>query len=274
MPPSSFSQSLTPGYSNGGGLVRKVSTRIQQAIEAAKVPYQPVFPATQDEEADLGYQYGRSVDLHGELRDEWEAPLSAERIPLKYSKVDINDSYTRVPEVEIGDEPKTEQSEDEKYLVSYSLDDMRHPYNWPKSKKYTILLVLCLAAVCVTATSSIQASTYASIEREFGFSRPEAVLGVSLYVLGLGLGSSEYISMGRGEMGKLTIVFLGPMSEFFGRCYIYLVSFFLFTICNIPIATAQNGGVFLFFRLLTGLCGSGFLSIAGGRYVLDFVTKI
>jgi hypothetical protein len=193
MPPSSFSQSLTPGYTSGGGLVRKVSTRIQQAIEAAKVPYQPVYPAIQDEEVDLGgYQYGRSVDLHGELRDEWEAPISAERIPLKYSKVDINDRYTRIPgEVEIKDETKVEQSEDEKYLVSYALDDMRHPYNWPKSKKYTILLVLCLAAVCVTATSSIQASTYASIEREFNFSRPEAVLGVSLYVLGLGLGSSE-----------------------------------------------------------------------------------
>lgn len=191
MPPSSFSQSLTPGYSSGGGLVRKVSTRIQQAIEAAKVPYQPVYPGVQDEEADLGYQYGRSVDLHGELRDEWEAPAS-ERIPLKYSKVDINDRYTRIPtEVEIKDEPKVEQSEDEKYLISYALDDMRHPYNWPKSKKYTILLVLCLAAVCVTATSSIQASTYASIEREFDFSRPEAVLGVSLYVLGLGLGSSK-----------------------------------------------------------------------------------
>jgi len=258
MPPSSFSQSLTPGYTSGGGLVRKVSTRIQQAIEAAKVPYQPVYPATQDEGGDLG---GRSVDLHGELRDEWEAPISAERIPLKYSKVDINDRYTRIPdEFEIKDEPKIEQSEDEKYLVSYALDDMRHPYNWPKSKKYTILLVLCLAAVCVTATSSIQASTYASIEREFNFSRPEAVLGVSLYVLGLGLGSSEF----NGGL-ELTIVFLGPMSEFFGRCYIYLVSFFLFTICNIPIATAQNGGVFLFFRLLTGLCGSGFLSIAGGR---------
>ena len=262
MPPSSFSQSLTPGYSSGGGLVRKVSTRIQQAIEAAKVPYQPVYPATQDEEGDLGgYQYGRSVDLHGELRDEWEAPISAERIPLKYSKVDINDRYTRIPdEPEIKDEPKVEPSKDEKYLVSYALDDMRHPYNWPNSKKYTILLVLCLAAVCVTATSSIQASTYASIEREFDFSRPEAVLGVSLYVLGLGLGSSEF----NGGF-ELTIVFLGPMSEFFGRCYIYLVSFFLFTICNVPIATAQNGGVFLFFRLLTGLCGSGFLSIAGGR---------
>jgi predicted MFS family arabinose efflux permease len=38
----------------------------------------------------------------------------------------------------------------------------------------------------------------------------------------------------------------------------------LFTIFNIPIATAQNMGILLFFRLVTGLCGAGFLSVAGG----------
>lgn len=193
MPPSSFTLSLAPGHSSGGGLVRKVSTKIQQAIEAAKVPYQPIYPGVQDEEADLGrYQFGRSVDLHGELRDEWEAPPSEERVPLKHSKDSVHDRYYRVPEEsEVKNGPKAALSEDEEYLINYALEDMRHPYNWPKSKKYTILLVLCLAAVCVTATSSIQASTYTSIEREFNFSRPEAVLGVSLYVLGLGLGSSE-----------------------------------------------------------------------------------
>ncbi len=39
----------------------------------------------------------------------------------------------------------------------------------------------------------------------------------------------------------------------------------LFTVFSIPIATAQNMGIFLFFRFITGLCGSGFLSVAGGR---------
>jgi MFS family permease len=70
-------------------------------------------------------------------------------------------------------------------------------------------------------------------------------------------------------------VFLGPLSEFYGRSIIYLVSctypslstltpVVLFTILNIPIATAQNMGVLLVFRLATGLCGAGFLSVAGG----------
>jgi predicted MFS family arabinose efflux permease len=43
-----------------------------------------------------------------------------------------------------------------------------------------------------------------------------------------------------------------------------IASVALFTIFNIPIATAQNMGILLFFRLVTGLCGAGFLSVAGG----------
>ena len=182
------------GYKGGGGLVRQVSTRIQQAIEAVKVPYQPIYPGTLDEEA--GYQHGRNVDLHGELRDEWEMapvvgapPIPGNRPPSQqYPRPDFKDEQDGETKPL---ESKTDLTDDEMYLVSYSLEDARHPFNWPNSKKYTILLVLCLAAICVTATSSIQASTYSSIEREFKLSRPEAVLGVSLYVLGLGLGSSE-----------------------------------------------------------------------------------
>lgn len=186
----SFSDQQLLGYQGGSGLVRKISTRVQQAIEAVKVPYQPVYPATVDEEG--GYPHGRGADLHGELRDEWEmAPVNPETRPLNYpysrGADDIKDADADAKPEDF----KTELTDDEKYLVSYSVEDTRHPYNWPARKKYGILLVLCMAAVCVTATSSIQASTYNSIEREFNLSRPEAVLGVSLYVLGLGLGSRE-----------------------------------------------------------------------------------
>ncbi|RSH91579.1 hypothetical protein EHS25_009878 [Saitozyma podzolica] len=134
------------------------------------------------------------------------------------------------------------------FLVSFGPDDPRHPFNWSLMKKWTIVIVVCSAAVCVTVASSIQASTYTNLIDEFGIPRIEAVAGVSLYVLGFGIGA----------------LFLGPLSEFYGRSIIYLVSFALFTIFNIPIATAQNMGILLFFRLVTGLCGAGFLSVAGG----------
>lgn len=75
-----------------------------------------------------------------------------------------------------------------------------------------------------------------------------AVLGLSLFVGGLGIGP----------------MFLGPMSEFFGRRPIYLVSFTCFTIFLIPCALAPHIAVLLIFRFFAGMAGSAFLSVAGG----------
>lgn len=75
-----------------------------------------------------------------------------------------------------------------------------------------------------------------------------AVLGLSLFVGGLGIGP----------------MFLGPLSEFFGRRPIYLGSFTIFTIFLIPCALAPHISVILLFRFLGGMAGSAFLSVAGG----------
>lgn len=79
--------------------------------------------------------------------------------------------------------------EQDPYLVTFAPTDPRHPWNWSALKRWTILLVVCSAAVCVTVASSIQASTYSNLEDEFDVPRIEAVAGVSLYVLGFGIGA-------------------------------------------------------------------------------------
>jgi multidrug resistance protein len=57
---------------------------------------------------------------------------------------------------------------------------------------------------------------------------------------------------------------LGPLSEFYGRRPIYLVSFSSFIIWIIPSALAKNIQTMLVARFLDGLSGSAFLSVAGG----------
>lgn len=52
-----------------------------------------------------------------------------------------------------------------------------------------------------TCTSSMAASTYAGMERDLGVSPEVAILSISLFVLGLGVGP----------------LLLGPLSEFLGR---------------------------------------------------------
>ena len=73
-----------------------------------------------------------------------------------------------------------------------------------------------------TAASSIYTSTYEQMEVEFGNSREISVLGLSTFVLGIGLGP----------------MFLGPMGEFYGRRPIYIVSWSMYFIWIIPQAVA------------------------------------
>ncbi len=62
------------------------------------------------------------------------------------------------------------------------------------------------------------------ISRQFHVSKEVAILGVSLFVLGLGLGP----------------LVAGPMSEIYGRSAVYHVSFGFFFVFMFPVAFAPN----------------------------------
>ena len=108
----------------------------------------------------------------------------------------------------------------------------------------------------------------------FHVSEEVAILGISLFVEGLGWGP----------------MLLGPLSEFYGRNAIYWTSYTIYWTLSWPVAFAPNAGarstvghpsqkflvliaarcrivfsgVFLAFRFLCGFAGSAFLSVAGG----------
>jgi MFS family permease len=63
-----------------------------------------------------------------------------------------------------------------------------------------------------TCASSMASSTYAGIEESFNISNEVAILTVSLFVMGLGIGP----------------LLVGPVSEFIGRRAVYLWSYIAF----------------------------------------------
>lgn len=113
---------------------------------------------------------------------------------------------------------------------------------------------------------------------EFHVSKLVAILGVSLFVEGMGVGP----------------LLLGPLSEFYGRNPVYWVAYTLFLAFSFPVAFAPNistsaqlllsfcllsidcifylSAVFLVFRFLGGFVSSAFLSVAGGS-VSDLFTN-
>ncbi|CAG7562324.1 unnamed protein product [Fusarium equiseti] len=122
------------------------------------------------------------------------------------------------------------------------------PRKFVQVKKWMIVFIVSSASLCVTAASSIYTSTYEQMEIEFGNSREISILGLSTFVLGIGLGP----------------MFLGPMSEFYGRRPIYIVSWSMYFIWIIPQAVAQNIETIIVSRFLDGFSGSAFLAVSGG----------
>ncbi|KAH0826090.1 major facilitator superfamily domain-containing protein [Lanmaoa asiatica] len=132
------------------------------------------------------------------------------------------------PTVEGAAEDKQSSSKEaiDSYLVT--LEPENDPQCMSTFRRWLAVLVISAGSVCVTCASSVSAFTEAGSSQTFHVSHEVTVLGVSLFVCGLGFGP----------------LLVGPLSEMY--------------------AFAPNIGVFLFFRLLTGFCGAAFLSVAGG----------
>ncbi|KAA8565599.1 hypothetical protein EYC84_009451 [Monilinia fructicola] len=122
------------------------------------------------------------------------------------------------------------------------------PRSMAHGRKWLVVIIISASSFCVTCASSMYTSTYPQLEKEFNCSREVATLGLSMFILGLGLGP----------------MLLGPLSEFYGRRPIYLCSFTFFLIWLIPSAVAPNIQTLIITRFFDGLSGSAFLSVAGG----------
>ncbi|KAF2136221.1 uncharacterized protein K452DRAFT_139243 [Aplosporella prunicola CBS 121167] len=123
-----------------------------------------------------------------------------------------------------------------------------NPRTMSKARRWMIVVIVSASSLCVTCTSSLYTSTYGQLIPEFHTSRIVATLGLSLFVAGLGCGP----------------MILGPLSEFYGRRPIYIVSYTFFLIWLVPCAVARNMATMLVSRFFDGLAGSAFLSVAGG----------
>jgi len=102
--------------------------------------------------------------------------------------------------------------------------------------RYCYLDLSDISGLYSTFTSSVYTSTYTQITKDFHCSRLIATLGLSMFVMGLGLGP----------------MFLGPLSEFYGRRPIYIVAFGMFLIWIIPCAVAQNIPTMIVVRFFDG----------------------
>ncbi|KAK5999695.1 hypothetical protein QM012_005101 [Aureobasidium pullulans] len=138
---------------------------------------------------------------------------------------------------------------DPRFEVKFADDnDLRSPKSLSTWRKWVIVTVVSTTSLCVACTSSVYTGTTAQVEAEFETSRTIATLGLSIFVVGLGLGP----------------MILAPLSEFYGRRPVYVISMLMFVIWIIPCAVANNIATLLIARFFNGFAGAAFLSVAAG----------
>lgn len=118
---------------------------------------------------------------------------------------------------------------------------------------------ICFLTTSVYIGSAIYTAGLAGIQEQFQISQTKSLLGLTLYVLGYGLGPMIWVSFYFLPPGCTADSddIKAPLSEvpFFGRNPIYIGTLFVFVGLNFGVVYAQNSAMLLAFRFLTGFFG-------------------
>ncbi|PGG99363.1 hypothetical protein AJ79_08557 [Helicocarpus griseus UAMH5409] len=139
-------------------------------------------------------------------------------------------------------------TEDDPYVVQWIPNDPRNPMQFSKVKKWSITLVVSIATLAVALISSAYTGGAQQIMQEFKVSNEVFTLGVSLFVLGFAVGPLIW----------------APMSELFGRQFIFVGTYCALTAFNGACAGAKNIESLIIFRFFAGSFGASPLTNAGG----------
>ncbi|KZO96495.1 MFS multidrug transporter [Calocera viscosa TUFC12733] len=133
-------------------------------------------------------------------------------------------------------------------LVTFTLSDPGNPKNWSKGFKWWCTMVVAFTCFAVAFASSVITADLAGVSREFGVSDEVALLSITVFVIGFGLGP---------------LVF-APLSEMYGRRPVYVLTLFLAVVFTIPGALAKNIQTLLVTRAIDGICFSAPMTLVGG----------
>ncbi|KAF2767896.1 MFS general substrate transporter [Teratosphaeria nubilosa] len=128
-------------------------------------------------------------------------------------------------------------------------DDPDNPKNWPKKKKWLATLTVSLFTFISPVSSSMIAPAVAQLMRDLNITASiDGQLAISTFILAFAVGP----------------LFLGPLSELFGRRIILQLSNLFYMVFNLLCAFSPGIGALVAFRFLSGLGGSAPMGIGGG----------
>ncbi|KJK77365.1 hypothetical protein H634G_07104 [Metarhizium anisopliae BRIP 53293] len=137
---------------------------------------------------------------------------------------------------------------DDAGFLAFKPDDIENPQNWSTPRRIAVTISAVMLVMNATFASSAPSGCIPSIAKDFGISTEAAALTVTLFLLGYCAGP----------------LLFAPLSELYGRRWIFYISFTMYIAFNFLCAFAPNFGSLLVGRFLTGTLVSAPLSNAPG----------
>ncbi|GKT88468.1 fluconazole resistance protein 1 [Colletotrichum tofieldiae] len=119
---------------------------------------------------------------------------------------------------------------------------------FPMWKKWTYTIEQAVATLAVAFVSTAYSGGVAEVIRDFGVSTEIGILGVSLFVVGFAVGPLMW----------------APLSELYGRQYLFIATYIALTAFNAGAAGAQNIETLIILRFFAGTFGASPMTNAGG----------
>lgn len=133
-------------------------------------------------------------------------------------------------------------------LLAFSPNDIENPQNWSTPRRITVTICAVMLVMNATFASSAPSGCIPSIAKDFNISTEAAALTITLFLLGYCAGP----------------LLFAPLSELYGRRWIFYISFTMYIAFNFLCAFAPNFGSLLVGRFLTGTLVSAPLSNSPG----------
>ncbi|KAF2175855.1 MFS general substrate transporter [Zopfia rhizophila CBS 207.26] len=133
-------------------------------------------------------------------------------------------------------------------FIDFKPGGVENPRNWSAARRWYITLCTVLLVLNGNFASSIPSGCLGSMTKEFHVSKEAASLTITLFLLGYCAGPFVF----------------APLSEFYGRRWVFYITFLLYMTFNFLCAFPPNFGGLLIGRFLAGICVSATLSHAPG----------
>ena len=147
-----------------------------------------------------------------------------------------------------GIDPSVAPYLNEQGVLDFAPGDIENPKNWSTARRWYITVVCLLLCVNSTFASSAPTGCLQGVAETFHVSVEASGLIITLFLLGYCAGP----------------LIFAPLSEFYGRRYVFYVSFTAYFAFNFLCAFAPNFASLLIGRFLTGTFASSALSNAPG----------